>query len=251
MCPQNVVHLFIIFHLKISSTFKFSLWSPIWWFWGKIFSKNYPWPRLQYKKNHFMLWRVYIFKKLSGLNLWVIYADYSMWHIFHCQCWIAKILKLVKWSTLVTVLDCSITTSINVTYSWYKLCINLQIEQLQSCLQQERTVRMMLERAMGRASSTLSPGHRHFAAEVLSRKSLSKDFAKYSLLFNLPYDSKNHGWRYWAENLEPSCTYSSKNVSLFPDGLPNYSYLWKITWQKAWLEGVLCTSILDLHFPCL
>lgn len=33
-------------------------------------------------------------------------------------------------------------------------------------LQQEKSVRIMLERAMGRASSTLSPGHRHVAAQV-------------------------------------------------------------------------------------
>ncbi|XP_017232223.1 uncharacterized protein LOC108206429 isoform X2 [Daucus carota subsp. sativus] len=40
------------------------------------------------------------------------------------------------------------------------------IEQLQSRLQQERSMRMVLERAMGRASSTLSPGHRHVAAQT-------------------------------------------------------------------------------------
>ncbi|KAF5957397.1 hypothetical protein HYC85_004622 [Camellia sinensis] len=40
------------------------------------------------------------------------------------------------------------------------------IEQLQLRLQQEKSMRMMLERAMGRASSTLSPGHRHFAAQT-------------------------------------------------------------------------------------
>lgn len=28
-------------------------------------------------------------------------------------------------------------------------------------------MRLLLERAMGRASSTLSPGHRHFAAQVV------------------------------------------------------------------------------------
>lgn len=37
------------------------------------------------------------------------------------------------------------------------------IELLQLRLQQERSMRSMLERAMGRASSTLSPGHRHLA----------------------------------------------------------------------------------------
>lgn len=40
------------------------------------------------------------------------------------------------------------------------------IEQLQMHLQQEKSMRMVLERAMGRASSTLSPGHRHFAAQT-------------------------------------------------------------------------------------
>ncbi|XP_071721834.1 uncharacterized protein [Rutidosis leptorrhynchoides] len=35
------------------------------------------------------------------------------------------------------------------------------IEQLQMRLQQEKSVRMLLERALGRTSSTLSPGHRH------------------------------------------------------------------------------------------
>ncbi|KAH7514184.1 hypothetical protein FEM48_Zijuj11G0061700 [Ziziphus jujuba var. spinosa] len=40
------------------------------------------------------------------------------------------------------------------------------IEHLQLRLQQEKSMRTMLERAMGRASSTLSPGHRHFAAQT-------------------------------------------------------------------------------------
>lgn len=43
----------------------------------------------------------------------------------------------------------------------------MQIEQLQLRLQQERSMRVVLERAMGRASSTLSPGHRHFASQVI------------------------------------------------------------------------------------
>lgn len=56
-----------------------------------------------------------------------------------------------------------------VLYFWIfnKSWKNLQIEQLQSRLQQERSMRMVLERAMGRASSTLSPGHHHFAAQVI------------------------------------------------------------------------------------
>ncbi|KAH1106405.1 hypothetical protein J1N35_010173 [Gossypium stocksii] len=40
------------------------------------------------------------------------------------------------------------------------------IELLQLRLQQEKSMRIMLEKAMGRASSTLSPGHRHFAAQT-------------------------------------------------------------------------------------
>ncbi|KAE8708313.1 hypothetical protein F3Y22_tig00110347pilonHSYRG00071 [Hibiscus syriacus] len=40
------------------------------------------------------------------------------------------------------------------------------IELLQLRLQQEKTMRLMLERAMGRASSTLSPGHRHYATQT-------------------------------------------------------------------------------------
>ncbi|RVW50510.1 hypothetical protein CK203_074529 [Vitis vinifera] len=44
---------------------------------------------------------------------------------------------------------------------WRKTLSSLQLR-----LQQEKSMRTMLERAMGRASSTLSPGHRHFAAET-------------------------------------------------------------------------------------
>ncbi|KAJ9556289.1 hypothetical protein OSB04_010903 [Centaurea solstitialis] len=40
------------------------------------------------------------------------------------------------------------------------------IEQLQMRLQQEKSVRMVLERALGRTSSTLSPGHRHCANQT-------------------------------------------------------------------------------------
>ncbi|KAG9452276.1 hypothetical protein H6P81_005180 [Aristolochia fimbriata] len=40
------------------------------------------------------------------------------------------------------------------------------IEQLQMRLSEERSMRVMLERAIGRASSTLSPGHRHFSAQT-------------------------------------------------------------------------------------
>ncbi|KAM7525558.1 hypothetical protein LguiA_015460 [Lonicera macranthoides] len=40
------------------------------------------------------------------------------------------------------------------------------VEKLQLRLRQEKSMRMLLERAMGRASSTLSPGHRHFATQT-------------------------------------------------------------------------------------
>ncbi|XVF10855.1 hypothetical protein REPUB_Repub07fG0218900 [Reevesia pubescens] len=40
------------------------------------------------------------------------------------------------------------------------------IELMQLRLQEEKSMRIMLEKAMGRASSTLSPGHRHFATQT-------------------------------------------------------------------------------------
>ncbi|PUZ40129.1 hypothetical protein GQ55_9G400900 [Panicum hallii var. hallii] len=43
---------------------------------------------------------------------------------------------------------------------------NDQVRQLQLHLHQERSIRVMLDRAIGRASSTLSPGHRHFPAQT-------------------------------------------------------------------------------------
>ncbi|XP_015167852.1 uncharacterized protein [Solanum tuberosum] len=48
----------------------------------------------------------------------------------------------------------------------HRASLENDIEQLQMRLQQEKSMRMVLERAMGRASSTLSPGHRHFAAQT-------------------------------------------------------------------------------------
>ncbi|XP_023916403.2 uncharacterized protein LOC112027998 isoform X3 [Quercus suber] len=48
----------------------------------------------------------------------------------------------------------------------HRASLEKDIEQLQLRLQQEKSMRMMLERTMGRASSTLSPGHRHFAAQT-------------------------------------------------------------------------------------
>lgn len=56
---------------------------------------------------------------------------------------------------------CSISNSLTIIDE-----INFQIEQLQLRLQQEKSMRIVLERAMGRVSSTLSPGHRHVAAQV-------------------------------------------------------------------------------------
>ncbi|XP_023549586.1 uncharacterized protein LOC111808043 isoform X1 [Cucurbita pepo subsp. pepo] len=47
--------------------------------------------------------------------------------------------------------------------SKHRASLENDIELLQLRLQQERSMRSMLERAMGRASSTLSPGHRHLA----------------------------------------------------------------------------------------
>lgn len=47
-----------------------------------------------------------------------------------------------------------------------------QVEQLHVRLQQEKSMRMVLEKAMGRASSSLSPGHRHFSSQVTSMFSI-------------------------------------------------------------------------------
>lgn len=48
-------------------------------------------------------------------------------------------------------------------------------------------MRTTLERAMGRASSTLSPGHRHFAAQVLTllllNQSAVPQFSNYFSIF--------------------------------------------------------------------
>ncbi|KAJ4712733.1 Protein of unknown function, DUF547 [Melia azedarach] len=52
------------------------------------------------------------------------------------------------------------------TSSDHRSSLEKDIEQLQSRLQQEKNMRLMLERAMGRVSSTLSPGHRHFASKT-------------------------------------------------------------------------------------
>ncbi|KAK2974999.1 hypothetical protein RJ640_012865 [Escallonia rubra] len=65
-------------------------------------------------------------------------------------------------------LEQDLSTPLNFTYA-NNSSLNistLQIEQLQLRLQQEKSMRMLLERAMGRVSSTLSPGHRHVAAQT-------------------------------------------------------------------------------------
>ncbi|KAM0880972.1 hypothetical protein ACQ4PT_033224 [Festuca glaucescens] len=59
---------------------------------------------------------------------------------------------------------------------YFSVCVNWcleiriaglwQVSQLQLHLHQERSIRIMLDRAIGRASSTLSPGHRHFPAQT-------------------------------------------------------------------------------------
>ncbi|XP_022737180.1 uncharacterized protein LOC111290042 [Durio zibethinus] len=55
----------------------------------------------------------------------------------------------------------------NKSTSWnQRASLEKDIELLQLRLQQEKSMRTILERAMGRASSTLSPGHRHFAAQT-------------------------------------------------------------------------------------
>ncbi|KAG4933183.1 hypothetical protein AAZX31_17G138100 [Glycine max] len=52
------------------------------------------------------------------------------------------------------------------TSSNHRAFLEKDVEQLQLRLQRERSMRILLERAMGRASSTLSPGHRHFTAQT-------------------------------------------------------------------------------------
>ncbi|KAJ4838544.1 hypothetical protein Tsubulata_032875, partial [Turnera subulata] len=52
------------------------------------------------------------------------------------------------------------------TSSSQRASLEKDIEQLQLRLQEEKSMRLMLERAMGRVSSTLSPGHRHFATQT-------------------------------------------------------------------------------------
>ncbi|PKA64160.1 hypothetical protein AXF42_Ash005173 [Apostasia shenzhenica] len=48
----------------------------------------------------------------------------------------------------------------------HRVSLENDIKQLQMHLCQEKYIRLMLERAIGRASSTLSPGHRHFTTQT-------------------------------------------------------------------------------------
>ncbi|KAF7021837.1 hypothetical protein CFC21_034723 [Triticum aestivum] len=48
----------------------------------------------------------------------------------------------------------------------HRVSLENDVSQLQLHLHQERSIRIMLDRAIGRASSTLSPGHRHFPAQT-------------------------------------------------------------------------------------
>ncbi|BBN67555.1 Protein of unknown function D [Prunus dulcis] len=52
------------------------------------------------------------------------------------------------------------------TPSNYRASLEKDIKQLQLHLQQEKSMRHMLKGAMGRASSTRSPGHRHFSVQL-------------------------------------------------------------------------------------
>ncbi|CAL4932237.1 unnamed protein product [Urochloa decumbens] len=48
----------------------------------------------------------------------------------------------------------------------HRVSLENDVRQLQLHLHQERSMRVMLDRAIGRASSTLSPSHRHFPAQT-------------------------------------------------------------------------------------
>ncbi|TYI52437.1 hypothetical protein E1A91_D12G248100v1 [Gossypium mustelinum] len=61
--------------------------------------------------------------------------------------------------------DCSAYGNKNISVN-QRASLEKDIELLQLRLQQEKSMRLMLERSMGRASSTLSPGHRHFATQT-------------------------------------------------------------------------------------
>ncbi|MBA0806080.1 hypothetical protein Gohar_005552, partial [Gossypium harknessii] len=61
--------------------------------------------------------------------------------------------------------DCSAYGNKNISVN-QRASLEKDIELLQLRLQQEKSMRLMLERTMGPASSTLSPGHRHFATQT-------------------------------------------------------------------------------------
>ncbi|KAG1362157.1 hypothetical protein COCNU_10G003760 [Cocos nucifera] len=58
------------------------------------------------------------------------------------------------------------SNKVSKTSSNHRASLENDIKQLQMHLYQEKTIRFMLERAIGRASSTLSPGHRHFPSQT-------------------------------------------------------------------------------------
>ncbi|RDX89168.1 hypothetical protein CR513_29139, partial [Mucuna pruriens] len=72
----------------------------------------------------------------------------------------------VRASRLPSPLHDNLTCMNKKTFSSHRASLEKDVEQLQLRLQQEKSMRLLLERAMGRASSTLSPGHRHFAAQT-------------------------------------------------------------------------------------
>ncbi|TKY70818.1 Ternary complex factor MIP1, leucine-zipper [Spatholobus suberectus] len=71
----------------------------------------------------------------------------------------------VRASTLPSPLHDNLTCMNKKAFSSHRASLEKDVEQLQLRLQQEKSMRILLERTMGRASSTLSPGHRHFAAQ--------------------------------------------------------------------------------------
>ena len=69
-------------------------------------------------------------------------------------------------SRLPSPLHGSLTCFNKNTLSNHRASLEKDVEQLQLPLQEEKSMRILFERAMGRASSTLSPGHKHFAAQT-------------------------------------------------------------------------------------
>lgn len=56
----------------------------------------------------------------------------------------------------------------------HRASLEKDIEQLQLRLQQEKSIRMVLEKSMGRVSSTLSPGHRHFSTQCQTKELIAE-----------------------------------------------------------------------------